>query len=99
MRAPFPLSRGACGWNARVSTFDQHPDVQLASLREYAARRGLRVIGTYLDQGISGAKARCPGLDRLLAAAHRREFDAVLVWKLDRLGRSLSQLIRVVETL
>ena len=48
---------------------------------------------------MSGARTSRPALDRLLADAHRRRFDVVLVWKLDRLGRSLSHLIRLVETL
>ena len=84
---------------ARVSTFDQRPETQLESLREYAQARGLTVVGEFVDEGVSGSKTRRPALDQVLAAAHRREFDAVLVWKLDRLGRSLSHLIRVVETL
>ena len=73
--------------------------MQLDALREYAGARSFEIVREYADQGISGAKARRPELDRLLADAHRCSFDAVLVWKLDRLGRSLSHLIRVVEQL
>ena len=47
----------------------------------------------YVDQGISGAKDRRPALDRLLAAARRRQFDVLLVWRLDRLGRNLRHLV------
>jgi DNA invertase Pin-like site-specific DNA recombinase len=84
---------------ARCSTSDQSVDLQLDSLRDYAKAREFEVVDEYLDEGVSGAKARRPALDRLLEDAHRRQFDAVLVWKLDRLGRSLSHLIRVVEQL
>ena len=84
---------------ARCSTADQSLDLQTDGLRDYAATRGLEVVQEYLDEGVSGARTRRPALDRLLEDAHRRRFDAVLVWKLDRLGRSLSHLIRVVEQL
>ena len=83
---------------ARCSTAEQTVDHQLDGLREYAQARQLQVVEEYLDHGVSGAKAQRPALDRLLADAHRRRFDAVLVWKLDRLGRSLSHLIRLVDT-
>ncbi len=84
---------------ARCSTADQTVDLQLDGLRDYAKVRGFTVVEEYIDEAQSGAKARRPALDRLLADAHRRQFDAVVVWKLDRLGRSLSHLIRLVEQL
>ena len=84
---------------ARVSTQDQTVDLQLDGLRDYARLRELEVVAEYLDEGVSGAKVKRPALDRLMADAHRRRFDLVLVWKLDRLGRSLSHLIRVVDEL
>ena len=84
---------------ARVSTLDQSVDLQLHALREYAEARGLEVVGEYLDEGVSGAKTKRPALDRMMTDAHRRAFDVVLVWKLDRLGRSLSHLLRIVDTL
>jgi DNA invertase Pin-like site-specific DNA recombinase len=68
-------------------------------LRNYAKARDFQIVEEYIDEGISGAKAKRGALDRLLADAHQRRFDAVLVWKLDRLGRSLSHLIRLAETL
>ena len=83
---------------ARCSTAEQTVDHQLDGLREYEQARGFEVVDEYLDEGVSGAKAQRPALDRLLADAHRRRFDAVLIWKLDRLGRSLSHLIRLVDT-
>ena len=84
---------------ARCSTSDQFVDLQLDGLRDYAKAPGFTVVEEYVDEAVSGAKAPRPALDRLLADAHRRQFDAVVVWKLDRLGRSLSHLIRLVEQL
>ena len=63
---------------ARVSTLNgQHPEMQLAELREFVARRGWRSVGEYVDEGVSGAKESRPALNRLMADAHRRKFDAV----------------------
>jgi DNA invertase Pin-like site-specific DNA recombinase len=79
---------------ARVSTlYGQHPEMQLAELREYAARRGWEVACEYVDEGVSGSKESRPALNRLMTDAHRRQFDAVLVWKIDRFGRSLKHLV------
>ena len=85
---------------ARVSTANhgQDPKVQLREIAEYCARRGWAVIGEYVDVGISGAKEKRPELDRLLADAHRRRFDALVVWKFDRFARSVSHLLRALET-
>ncbi len=80
---------------ARVSTADQSTDLQLHDLREYAKVRGFDIVAEYVDEAVSCARARRPGLDQLLADAHQRRFDVVLTWKLDRLGRSLSHLIRL----
>ena len=78
---------------ARVSTLNgQHPEMQLSELREYCARRGWQIISEYVDEGISGSRERRPALDRLMSDAHRRKFDAVLVWKIDRFGRSNREL-------
>ena len=67
--------------------------MQLAELREYASRRGWAITNEYVDRGVSGAKESRPALNRLMRDAHRRKFDAVLVWKLDRFARSLKQLV------
>src|SRR6202162_4800047 len=85
---------------ARVSTVGngQDPQVQLRELREYCERRGWAVAGEYVDVGISGTKEKRPSLDRLLADAPRRRFDAVVVWKFDRFARSVSHLLRALET-
>ena len=85
---------------ARVSTSNngQDPEVQLRELREYVSRRGWNLAGEYVDVGISGAKEKRPELSRLMDEAHRRKFDAVIVWKLDRFARSVSHLLRALET-
>ena len=62
--------------------------MQLRELRDYAARR--QVVAEYVDTGWSGAKASRPALDRLMRDARMRRFDAVVVWKLDRWGRSVA---------
>jgi DNA invertase Pin-like site-specific DNA recombinase len=84
---------------ARVSTSHngQNPEVQLRELRAYCLRRGLSEITEYVDHGVSGAKEKRPALGRLLTDAHRAKFDAVLVWKLDRLARSLRHLVSLLD--
>ena len=68
-------------------------------MREYAARRGLEIIGEYVDHGISGSKESRPALNRLMTDAHQRKFDAILVWKIDRFGRSLKHLVNSLADL
>src|ERR1700694_961275 len=84
---------------ARVSTNNgQDPAMQTRELREYIERRGWQLAGEYVDAGISGTKEKRPELDRLMQDAHRRRFDAVVVWKFDRFARSVSHLLRALET-
>ncbi len=85
---------------ARVSTTNHGQDVtmQTRELREYADRRGWTVAGEYVDEGFSGAKDRRPELDRLMQDAHKRRFDVVAVWKFDRFARSVSHLLRALDT-
>lgn len=85
---------------ARVSTANngQDPTMQTRELLEYTECRGWTVAGEYVDIGISGAKEKRPELDRLMADAHRRRFDCVAVWRFDRMARSVSHLLRVLET-
>jgi DNA invertase Pin-like site-specific DNA recombinase len=85
---------------ARVSTANngQSPEMQLRELREYCERRKWVVTSEYVDVGISGAKDSRPELNRLMADAHRRRFDAVIVWKFDRFARSVSHLLKALET-
>jgi DNA invertase Pin-like site-specific DNA recombinase len=72
--------------------------MQTRELKEYCERRGWDVAGEYVDIGISGTKEKRLELDRLIADAHRRRFDAVVVWKFDRFARSVSHLLRALET-
>jgi DNA invertase Pin-like site-specific DNA recombinase len=85
---------------ARVSTTDkgQDPEMQLRELRDYCERRKLEITNEYVDNGISGSKESRPELNRLMADANRRKFDAVLVWKFDRFARSTSHLLKALET-
>jgi DNA invertase Pin-like site-specific DNA recombinase len=84
---------------ARVSTAaGQDPTMQTRELREYCTRRGWDISGAYIDVGISGTKERRPELDRLMADAHKRRFDVVCVWKFDRFARSVSHLLKALET-
>jgi len=80
---------------ARVSTDGQSSDNQLRQLRDVAARNGWVVVQEYVDDGISGAKGRDkrPAFDALLKAVVRKDFDVVMAWSVDRLGRSLQHLI------
>jgi DNA invertase Pin-like site-specific DNA recombinase len=85
----------------RVSTVDKGQDVnlQIDELRSYSARRNWNIAGTYCDIGISGSKETRPELQRLMTDAKQRKFDAVLVWKLDRFGRSLKHLVNALSEL
>jgi DNA invertase Pin-like site-specific DNA recombinase len=79
----------------RVSTVDQHTSNQEEELSQTAERAGWQVIKVYRDHGISGAKGRDkrPAFDALCKAAARREFDVAMAWSVDRLGRSLQDLV------
>ena len=76
---------------ARVSTLDQHPETQVEALTAAGCQE------VFTDHGVSGTKASRPELDRCLA--YLRRGDQLVVWKLDRLGRSVSHLVHVVEDL
>ena len=93
------------GIYARVSTTEQNPEAQLTVLREYALGRGFVIQGEYIDH-ISGdlpqrrgrrLRTRDIAFDRLMADALQRQFDCVLVWKYDRLARSLGTLIVALQ--
>ncbi len=85
---------------ARVSTTtSQSVEMQLRDLHEMVVRRGFELVREYCDEGVSGSRESRPALDNLLKEARRRRFDAVLVWKLDRLGRSLAHLVRLLREL
>jgi DNA invertase Pin-like site-specific DNA recombinase len=72
--------------------------MQLAELREYVRNRKWKITGEYVDKGISGASDSRPELNQLMADANRRRFDVVVVWKFDRFARSVSHLLRALET-
>ena len=80
---------------SRVSTDRQTTENQLMELRAVAERHGWTIVDEYIDQGISGAKGRDkrPEFDRLLKDAARRKFDLIASWSVDRLGRSLQDLV------
>jgi len=80
----------------RVSKEDQHPENQIYELEEFAKDRNFDVYYTYVDK-ISGSKDSRPALNELMIDSREKRFNAVLVWKLDRLGRSLQHLIQIIQ--
>jgi len=85
---------------ARVSTSNGHqdPEMQLRELREFADRRGWQIADVYTDT-VTGSKDSRPALNRLMSDAKQRRIAAVLVWKLDRFGRSLRHLVNALAEL
>lgn len=83
---------------ARVSTGGQSVDNQLIRLREVAGRAGFRIVEEYVDTA-SGASPSRSGMERMMADAARRRFDILLAWDVSRLGRSLTQLVELFDTL
>jgi DNA invertase Pin-like site-specific DNA recombinase len=81
----------------RVSLSGQSVEMQTRDLRQLAERRGFEIVNEYTDAGVSGAKDSRPALDAMLTDARRGKFRVLLVWRLDRLGRSLANLIRLLE--
>lgn len=83
---------------ARVSTLDkgQDPETQLYALREYAERRGFRLVGEYVDHA-SGGRDDCPQYRALFTAARKRQLDVVLVWRYDRFARSTQALVNALK--
>lgn len=86
---------------ARVSTDRQSTENQLRELHQAADRQSWEVVGEFVDTGISGAKGRKdrPQLDALLKGVARRDFDVVASWSVDRLGRSLIDLVSLLQEL
>ena len=82
---------------ARVSTKDQDCEMQLQELRRMAEARQVKVVGEYVDRGVSGSKDRRPELDQLIKDARRRKFDAVWCWRFDRFARSLRHLVTALD--
>jgi DNA invertase Pin-like site-specific DNA recombinase len=85
---------------ARVSTTNgQNPEMQLSELRDYARKREWQVVGEFVDKGVSGSKDSRPQLDAMLKLAKARKLDVIVVWKLDRFGRSLRHLVNALADL
>ena len=86
-----------CAVYARVSTLEQHVETQLYDLRQLAQQRGFEVVAEYTDHGVSGTKARRPGLDALMTDARKRKFSVVLVTAFDRVARSTKHFLQVID--
>lgn len=84
---------------ARVSTDKQTCENQLIELRAVAERMGYTIAQEFIDEGISGTKANRPALDAMMKMATQRRFDMVMCWSLDRLGRSLTNLLQLLNEL
>jgi DNA invertase Pin-like site-specific DNA recombinase len=84
---------------ARVSTPDQHVETQLYDLRKLAPQRGFQIVREYCDRGISGGKARRPGLDAMLADARRGQYSVILVAAFDRIARSTKNFLTIIDEL
>lgn len=86
---------------ARVSTDKQSVANQLIQLREVAERCGHEIVQEFIDEGISGAKSRVdrPALNAMMKSAAQRKFDMIMVWSIDRLGRSLQHLVELLNEL
>src|ERR1700682_3556643 len=86
---------------ARVSTLNkgQDVDMQLIDMRKSIESKGWNLFKEYVDRGVSGSKSSRPQLDKLMRDAADKKFDAVLVWKLDRFGRSVRHLVNAIAEL
>src|ERR1035441_10780773 len=83
----------------RVSTSDQRVESQLYDLRAMAAQRGYEVVHEYEDRGVSGTKARRPGLDAMMGDARRKKFSVLLVTGFDRIARSTRNFLQIIDEL
>ena len=81
----------------RVSTSDQNHETQLLDLEQLAEQRGFQITQRYVDHGISGTRARRPGLDQMLADARQAKFDVVLAWSCDRIARSVRHFLETLD--
>jgi len=84
---------------ARVSTDKQKVGMQVEELKTYIRKRGFKPGQAYVDRGFTGGNTQRPAFGRMMEDAHKRAFDVLIVWKLDRLSRSLKDLITTLETL
>lgn len=84
---------------ARVSTDRQTVAMQLEALRDFARRSGWTIYREFTDEGFSGKHTTRPAFAAMMEAAHHRKFDVLVVWKLDRLSRSMKDLINTLDEL
>jgi DNA invertase Pin-like site-specific DNA recombinase len=84
---------------ARVSTTEQNVGMQIEELKNYCNRMQYLIYDEYVDVGVSGAKQSRPQFNELLSDMRKKKFDAILVWKLDRIGRSLQHLLHIMQEL
>ena len=94
-----PTTSPLCALYARVSTDDQSCSLQLDEMRAFCERMNWKIYGEYVDTGFSGSTDKRPQLAKILTDARRRRFDCLIVWKLDRFGRSVSNFVRHMEDL
>jgi DNA invertase Pin-like site-specific DNA recombinase len=87
------------GIYARVSTDRQTVDMQIHELKQYIKRRGWNLHREFIDQGYSGSDTKRPAFQEMMNEAKKRKFDVLLVWKLDRLSRSMKDLVMVLNEL
>ena len=80
----------------RVSKLDQHPENQKIQLKEFAKRNNFEIYDIYIDK-ISGAKESRPRLNDLMTDARKKMFNAVIIWKVDRLGRSVAHMSQIIQ--
>jgi len=94
------MSKRVCV-HARVSKTSQSVERQISELEIVAARNDWEIVDRFIDHGISGAKGRDarPELDRMMKDSTKRKFDVVMVWSIDRLGRSLQNLMEILNDL
>jgi DNA invertase Pin-like site-specific DNA recombinase len=92
----YPTGALRVGIYARVSASDQTCENQLLELRRYTEARGWQAV-EYVDEAVSGSKDRRPALDQLTADVRRHKIQAVLCWRLDRLGRNLRHLVLLLD--
>jgi len=93
------MKRKTAAIYARVSTDKQKAEMQVVELKEFVKRRGFSLGEVYIDQGYTGGNIQRPAFGKMMEDAHKRSFDVLVVWKLDRLSRSLKDLITTLETL
>jgi DNA invertase Pin-like site-specific DNA recombinase len=94
-----PKTAKRSGLYVRVSPDQQSVGNQIQELGQIAERRGWVVVATYRDAGGAKGRDKRPGLDAMLEDAGRRKFDIVMAWAIDRLGRSLVDLLRTIQDL